>query len=355
MPNRTVLIQGTNVGLDVNKLAIYRNEIGETNLVAIVSKKVFMQGYEFEDDDSQEDYVVQCDDPCKTVANLTLREKNYPPTVEITGSTSALAGTSVTLTANGTDPNGDALTYQWNDLSTNQTNTVTSGSEGNVTYSVVATDPLGLWGNDTHTINWFTTTLPPTTQPPTPTTQPPSPFVRIEGPITRQVNDNITLTGEDYNFTGSTWSWTGGAAAGSTTKTITFTETSPGTVTYGVTVNGVDGTYTDTHTVTWSSTPPPSTTTTTAAPTTLPPTTQPPATTTTTTQAPYYWNLILCSSGIGATQRILDDGTWTPGMVFKANENGECYEIDTTKVQSSGGNVVTSAGEHTDCTECLNS
>jgi hypothetical protein len=348
MPSRTVLIQGTNVGLDVNKLAIYRNEIGETNLVAIVSKKVFMQGYEFEDDDSQEDYVVQCDDPCKTVANLTLREKNYPPTVEITGSTSALAGTSVTLTANGTDPNGDALTYQWNDLSTNQTNTVTSGSEGNVTYSVVATDPLGLWGNDTHTINWFTTTLPPTTQPPTPTTQPPSPFVRIEGPITRQVNDNITLTGEDYNFTGSNWSWTGGAAAGSTTKTVTFTETSPGTVTYGVTV---DGTYTDTHTVTWSSTPPPSTTTTTAAPTTLPPTTQPPATTTT-TQNVTNWRMRLCSTNEISNQVLEDVGSLlNPGVTVLVD--GTCYTIYQEAVPGVSATQFSYDDSYSDCTECL--
>lgn len=77
-------------------------------------------------------------------------------------------------------------------------------------------------------------------------------YVEILGNTSQQVSNNITLTAEDYNFTGSSWAWTGGAAAGKTTKVITFNETSSGSVTYGVTV---DGTYTDTHTVTWTAAP----------------------------------------------------------------------------------------------------
>jgi len=69
MPNRDVIIRGTELGLDVNKVAIYKNTISDSNLIGVVSKSIFMSGYRFSDDDTQEDYVCQCDDPCNTVLN----------------------------------------------------------------------------------------------------------------------------------------------------------------------------------------------------------------------------------------------------------------------------------------------
>ena len=78
-------------------------------------------------------------------------------------------------------------------------------------------------------------------------------YAEITGPTSGTVGSNITLVGEDQNFTGSTWAWANGSAAGSTSKSITFTESSAGTITYEVTI---DSSYTDTHDVVWSTAPP---------------------------------------------------------------------------------------------------
>lgn len=122
-----------------------------------------------------------------------------------------------------------------------------------------------------------TTTTTTTSGPTTTTTTTSGPFARIDGVTSGTVGATITLTGEDLNFTGSSWAWTGGAAAGLTSKSINITESSSGNVTYGVTI---DGTYSDTHTVTWSTTTTTSTTSTTTTTTTST------TTTTTTTAAP---------------------------------------------------------------------
>ena len=355
MPNRDVTIRGTEVGLDINKISIYRGSISSSNLIAVVPKSVFMAGHSFSDDDQQEDYVCQGDDPCRTVLNLSIRAANQPPTVTITGATSSLTNANVTLTANANDPEGFPMSYLWSTGETTQSITVTSATAQTATYTVTVTDDIGDTGSDTHDIVWTVPTTTTTTQPPatTTTTQPPTPFVSINGVTDAQVNNTITLTGEDYNFTGSTWSWTGGAAAGLTSKTINITESSAGSVTYGVTV---DGTYTDTHTVNWSTTPTTTTTTTTtqAPATTTTTTTQAPATTTTTTQAPGYWNLRLCSDGFLANQQVQDTGNINTGDVFKAAENGLCYEVDSLQSNQSGG-LKTIAIEFGDCQECLDS
>jgi len=76
---------------------------------------------------------------------------NAPPTVDAGGPYSVNEGDSVTLTATGSDPNGDTLTYAW-DLDNNGS-FETSGQSvsytapdgpGTHTVSVKATDPLGL-------------------------------------------------------------------------------------------------------------------------------------------------------------------------------------------------------------------
>lgn len=149
---------------------------------------------------------------------------------EITGQTSANINTNVALV--GEDNNFTGYKWEWTGGNlqglTTKNVSATSSTAGSVTYGVTINDTY----TDSHSINW---------------TNPYS--ATITGPTSQTINSNITLTGEDDGFTGSTWSWTGGAAAGLTSKVITITETSTGTQTYGVTI---DGTYSDTHTVTWS-------------------------------------------------------------------------------------------------------
>ena len=92
----------------------------------------------------------------------------------------------------------------------------------------------------------------PSTTTSTTTTTTANTYVEITGATTQQVNNNITLTGEDYGFTGTTWAWTGNGAEGKSTKVITFTESTAGTKTYNV---SVDGTHTDSHDVLWTAAP----------------------------------------------------------------------------------------------------
>ena len=224
MPNRDVTIRGTEVGLDINKISIYRGSISSSNLVAVVPKSVFMAGHSFSDDDQQEDYVCQGDDPCRTVLNLSIRAANQPPTVTITGATSSLTNANVTLTANANDPEGFPMTYLWSTGETTQSITVTSATAQTATYTVTVTDDIGDTGSDTHDIVW---TVPTTTTTAAPTT---------------------TTTAAPGTTTTTT------AAPGTTTTTTA----SPGTTT---TTTAAPGTTTTT-------TAAPTTTTTTAAPTT---------------------------------------------------------------------------------------
>ena len=163
MPNRDVTIKGTEVGLDVNKVSIYKSSISASNLVAVVPKSVFMSGYSFSDDDQQEDYVCQADDPCRTVLNLSIRVKNQPPTVTITGDTSSLTNANITLTANANDPEGFPMTYLWSTGETTQSITVTSATAQTATYTVTVTDNVGDTATDSHSIVWSAPTTTTTT------------------------------------------------------------------------------------------------------------------------------------------------------------------------------------------------
>jgi hypothetical protein len=157
-----------------------------------------------------------------------------PYSATITGPTSQTINSNITLT--GEDDGFIGSTWAWTGGAaaglTSKVITITETSSGTQTYGVTINGTY----SDTHNVTW----------------SPPAPFIQINAPTSGTVNSNITLTAEDYNFTGATWAWTGGAAQGLTSKTITITETSTGSVTYGATVNG---TYTDTHTVNWSSAP----------------------------------------------------------------------------------------------------
>jgi uncharacterized protein len=87
---------------------------------------------------------------------------NAPPTVDAGGPYSVNEGGSATLTASGSDPNGDSLTYAW-DLDNNGS-FETSGQSvafsaalldgpSSYTVKVKATDPLGLSAESTATVN----------------------------------------------------------------------------------------------------------------------------------------------------------------------------------------------------------
>ena len=87
---------------------------------------------------------------------------NAPPTVDGGGPYSVNEGSSVTLTASGSDPNGDSLTYAW-DLDNNGS-FETSGQSvsfsaalldgpSSYTVKVRATDPLGLFADSTATVD----------------------------------------------------------------------------------------------------------------------------------------------------------------------------------------------------------
>jgi hypothetical protein len=302
MPNRDITIKGREIGLDVNKVSIYRNSISDANLVAVVPKTIFMSGYSFLDDETQEDYVCQCDDPCRTVLNLSLRAANQPPTVTISGSTSALTGTNVTLTANANDPEGFALTYLWSTGETTQSITVTSATAQTATYTVTVTDDIGDTGSDTHNVVWSVPTTTTTTAAPTTTTTTSAP---------------ATTTTTTSGGGGTTTTTTAGPTTTTTTAAATTTTTTAAATT----------------TTTAAAT------TTTAAPTTK-----------TTTQATGYWNLRICSSGVLATQQIANSGNENVGDAFLGS-NGICYEIDS--FQSNGFAAVTIVSEFGDCQECL--
>lgn len=87
---------------------------------------------------------------------------NAPPTVDAGGPYAVNEGSSVTVSASGSDPNGDTLTYAW-DLDNNGS-FETSGQSvtfdaalldgpSSYTIKVRATDPLGLFADDTATVN----------------------------------------------------------------------------------------------------------------------------------------------------------------------------------------------------------
>ena len=93
---------------------------------------------------------------------FTTADLNAPPTVDAGGPYAVVEGGSVTVTATGADPDGDALIYAW-DLDGNGT-FETSGASFDFsaagiqapatrTFSVQVTDPDGATGTDSATVN----------------------------------------------------------------------------------------------------------------------------------------------------------------------------------------------------------
>jgi len=305
MPNRSLTIQGTEVGLDINKVSIYKDSISSSNLVGTVDKSIFMSGYSFIDDDQQEDYVCQGDDPCRTVLNLSIRAANQPPTVTITGATSSLTNANVTLTANANDPEGFPLTYLWSTGETTQSITVNSSTAQTATYEVTVTDDIGDTGSDTHNIVWTVPTTTTTTSAPGPTTTTTAaPCTDCAGDI-NSISDfsaavggssgTISLSGTNVtSFSVYTWdpSLVNVSVSGSSLSWSTNSSNTCGTAHVRVFANNTAGGNCCTEaedfyiTVTGCTGPTTTTTTTQAPATTTTTTTQAPATTTTTTTAP---------------------------------------------------------------------
>ena len=82
----------------------------------------------------------------------------------------------------------------------------------------------------------------------------PARTAEITGQTSANINTNVALVGEDNNFTGYKWEWTGGNLQGLTTKNVSATSSTAGSVTYGVTIND---TYTDSHSINWTNPPVP--------------------------------------------------------------------------------------------------
>ena len=77
--------------------------------------------------------------------------------------------------------------------------------------------------------------------------------ISITGNDTGTTNSDITLNVVAANFTPVSYVWTGGAIAGNTSSSVTFTETSDGSVAYGVTATDECGNeFTASKTVSWS-------------------------------------------------------------------------------------------------------
>lgn len=306
MANRSLTIQGTEVGLDINRVSIYKDSISSNNLIGTVPKSIFMSGYSFLDDDQQEDYVCQGDDPCRTVLNLSIRSTNQPPTVTITGATSSLTNANVTLTATANDPEGFPLTYLWSTGETTQSITVTSATAQTATYEVTVTDDIGDTGSDTHNIVWSvptTTTTTTTAAPGTTTTTTAAPCTDCAGDINSISNfsaavggtsGTISITGTNISPS-SVYTWDPNlvtvSLSGSTVTWTTNSNNTCGTAHVRVFANNTAGgncciEAEDFYiTVTGCTGPTTTTTTTTAAPATTTTTTAAPATTTTTTTA----------------------------------------------------------------------
>ncbi len=93
---------------------------------------------------------------------FTTADLNAPPTVDAGGPYVVVEGGSVTVSATGTDPDGDALTYAW-DLDGNGTFEKPGASfvfsaagiqaPATRTFSVQVTDPDGATGTDTATVS----------------------------------------------------------------------------------------------------------------------------------------------------------------------------------------------------------
>ena len=301
MADRYVTIKGRKLGLNVSNVSIYKDSISAANLISKVPKNVFMSGYTFLDVDTQEDYLCQADDPCRTVLNLSIRSANQPPTVTITGATSSLTNANVTLTANANDPEGFPMTYLWSTGETTQTITVTSATAQTATYTVTVTDDIGDTGSDTHDIVWTVPTTTTTAAPGTTTTTTAAPCTDCAGDI-NSISDfsaavggttgTISITGTNISpssvytwdpnlvtvsLSGSTLTWTTNNTdtCGTAHVRVFANNTAGGNCCneaeeFYITVTGCVGPTTTT------------TTTTTAAPVT----TTPPTTTTTTTNAP---------------------------------------------------------------------
>ena len=128
----------------------------------LVSPSLFARPLEYDSVHVNSEFADQASDHDP---QLVLLQLNAAPTVDAGGPYAGVEGTSVTVSATGSDTDGDALTYAW-DLDNNgtfetpgQTVTVTApAAPTSITIAVRATDPGGLTATDTATVqgqwNW---------------------------------------------------------------------------------------------------------------------------------------------------------------------------------------------------------
>lgn len=172
-------------------------------------------------------------------------------------------GTQVTLTGSGSDPDGDVLTYNWQQTGgptvtlggSGVVRTFTPTSPGSYSFTFTATDPQGLQGADTVDVTVNDPTLPPNNPPTANAGQDQAALVGIAITLTGSGSDpeNDVLT---YN-----WQQTSGPAVtlgGNNGDAIrTFTPTSSGSYIFTLTVTDARGSGTDTVVITITDIPPP--------------------------------------------------------------------------------------------------
>jgi PKD repeat protein len=172
---------------------------------------------------------------------------NQNPTVTTsrTPSGNVTTGTSIAFTANGSDPDGDTLTYSWDfgdtGTSTQQNPSHTYAAAG--TYAAKVTVSDGKRGTATSTLTVVVTQ--PNRNPSVTASRTPA------GSVTTGSSIAFSAVGTDADGDALTYSWDFGDTGTATGATAPHSYTSPGTYSAKVTVSdGKGGTGTDTLTVT---------------------------------------------------------------------------------------------------------
>jgi uncharacterized protein len=154
----------------------------------LVSGALFSRPFTFDAVHVNAEFADQASDHDPSVAQITL---NDPPTVSAGGPYTVEEGASVGVCATGDDPEGGALTYEW-DIDHDGTfetpgqcatfDAAPDGAPSKPTIAVRATDPGGLSATDSTTvqITWhFTGLLPPLLNPPAVNTVKPGDIVMV--------------------------------------------------------------------------------------------------------------------------------------------------------------------------------
>ena len=200
-------------------------------------------------------YTFYCEAHPFMTGTVVVQAADQPPTVHAarTPTGDVAAGTAVSFSATGSDPDNDTLTYTWDfgdtGTSTAQNPTHTFANPGTYTAKVTVDDGHGGTANDTVSITVTQPNRPPTvTAGRTPT-----------GDVAAGTAISFTATAADPDNDTLTYAWDFGDGGSSTQQNPTHTYATAGTYSAKVTVSdGKGGTANDTSavTVTGSSCPP---------------------------------------------------------------------------------------------------